>query len=571
MWLSSRRKLAILAAISEFFIHAEAKYCAFEIHGEPKYYVCPRTEYCCNFGCCVSPGFQIYHLWYYWLLVIIMFLVCSGGGWWYRYWLQGRYRPSTSTLPLRTPSSRTHNTPRGPTCRAQQARVTYNPARNTVLLHRMWKGPQRSATPPAYNGAAASSAQFQNTNVVLNENNCPYYELYGPPPSYETVIAQTRGKITSPTSATENPRPNVQSSNMQNQNAVHCFSHNYSSLPTRAHLDNNVVERRNSCGSNLEEGDNDVESFSYKNFVQKYDAQQSLRRGGTNLPSESYSNQESTTCGTRLQNISNKILPVYVAESMQQLHDGKVKSSQNNCVANSSSQNNYSEAGASGQFTQVTAISQGIRNIRSIQDSGAVDEIDIPKLNRLAAEVNDTETSSDENRMRLESQVSRIPEMLMYSKIDSSGEKCHRGQSGSLNRRSGGSSQWGETSETYNNMYTHRITNLEDHKRTEGLSYMKIDIDHVKSSTSSKRNKFFSDCEECEAQNGESTSHLNPSNNVILPSPNSNIQINSSPPINVIENYQHYPPTSLSPPAQRSNTSTNFESENKLGRSKSLD
>ncbi|XP_046743385.1 uncharacterized protein LOC124409660 isoform X1 [Diprion similis] len=565
MWLSSRRKLAILAALSEFFIHAEAKYCAFEIHGEPKYYVCPRTEYCCNFGCCVSPGFQIYHLWYYWLLVIIMFLVCSGGGWWYRYWLQGRYRPSTSTLPLRTPSSRAQNAPRGPTCRAQQARVTYNPARNTVLLHRMWKGPQRNATPPAYNGAAASSAQFQNTNVVLNENNCPYYELYGPPPSYETVIAQTRGKVTSPSTAMENPRPNVQSSNMQNQNAMHCFSHNYSSLPTRAHLDNNVVERRNSCGSNIEEGDNYVESFSYKKFVQKYDAQQSLRRGGTNLPVESYSNQESTTCRTRLQNIPNKMLPFYVAESMQQLHDGEVKSSQNNCVTNSSSQNNYSEACTSSQFGQVTAISQGIRNIRSIQDSEAIDEMDNPKLKRLGMEEIETEKSSDENHMRLESHVSRIPEMLTYSKIDASRVKCDQGQSSSLNRRSGGFSQWGATSESY------RETNLEDHKRMERLSYMKIDIDRAKSTTNSKSKNFFSDCEECEAQNGGSTFHLNPSNNVILPSPNPNIQINSSPPINVIENYQHYPPTSLSPPAQRSNTSTNFESENKLGRSKSLD
>lgn len=38
-------------------------------------------------------------------------------------------------------------------------------------------------------------------NVVLNDANCPYYQLYGPPPSYETVIAQTRGKsIGSPTS-----------------------------------------------------------------------------------------------------------------------------------------------------------------------------------------------------------------------------------------------------------------------------------------------------------------------------------------------------------------------------------
>lgn len=68
-----------------------------------------------------------------------MFLVCSGGGWWYRYWLQGRYRAAASAIPTRSfyPRSQNH---RNTSCRAQQARITYNSARNTVLLHRMWKG-----------------------------------------------------------------------------------------------------------------------------------------------------------------------------------------------------------------------------------------------------------------------------------------------------------------------------------------------------------------------------------------------------------------------------------------------
>lgn len=69
-----------------------------------------------------------------------MFLVCSGGGWWYRYWLQGRYRAAASAIPTRSSGSRTQNPLRGPTCQAQQARIHYNTARNTVLLHRMWKG-----------------------------------------------------------------------------------------------------------------------------------------------------------------------------------------------------------------------------------------------------------------------------------------------------------------------------------------------------------------------------------------------------------------------------------------------
>lgn len=59
-------------------------------------------------------------------------------------------------------------------------------------------GPQRSTAAPAYN--AATSTHYQNMNVVLNDGNCPYYQLYGPPPSYETVIAQTRGKLVNPAS-----------------------------------------------------------------------------------------------------------------------------------------------------------------------------------------------------------------------------------------------------------------------------------------------------------------------------------------------------------------------------------
>ncbi|XP_043280871.1 uncharacterized protein [Venturia canescens] len=234
---NSKRKLAIVAGISECLVYAEAKYCAFEIHGEPKYYVCPRTEYCCNFGCCVSPGFQIYHLWYYWLLVIIMFLVCSGGGWWYRYWLQGRYRAAASAIPNRGASnSRGQNSLPGRTCPAQQASITYNSARNTVLLHRMWKGgPHRGpGSSPAYTGppvaAAASSAHFQNTSVVLNDVNCPYYQLYGPPPSYETVIAQTRGKLSSPLSPERSRNIDLStatsSSTLPNQDvASRCYNH----------------------------------------------------------------------------------------------------------------------------------------------------------------------------------------------------------------------------------------------------------------------------------------------------------------------------------------------------------
>ncbi|XP_017885026.1 uncharacterized protein LOC108627932 isoform X7 [Ceratina calcarata] len=207
----------------------QAKYCASEMPGE--YYECSRSEYCCGIGCCVSPGLHFHHLWYYWILVIIMFLVCSGGGWWYRYWLQGRYRAAASAIPARSSNARAPNALRGSaTCQGQRARITYNSARNTVLLHRMWKGPQRNGTVPAYNaiGNATTSAQYQNMSVMLNDANCPYYQLYGPPPSYETVIAQTRGKPSSPASPeSTNARTNAQSPSIAPTSSYvpQCFSY----------------------------------------------------------------------------------------------------------------------------------------------------------------------------------------------------------------------------------------------------------------------------------------------------------------------------------------------------------
>ncbi|BES94877.1 Hypothetical protein NTJ_07681 [Nesidiocoris tenuis] len=44
----------------------DARYCKIEAEGQISYYVCPRNEYCCSKGCCISPTFQFYQLWYYW-------------------------------------------------------------------------------------------------------------------------------------------------------------------------------------------------------------------------------------------------------------------------------------------------------------------------------------------------------------------------------------------------------------------------------------------------------------------------------------------------------------------------
>lgn len=62
-------------------------------------------------------------------------------------------------------------------------------------------------------------------NVVLNDTNCPYYQLYGPPPSYETVIAQTRGKISNPASPESSAaRLNLQTGNViPNPSVPQCF------------------------------------------------------------------------------------------------------------------------------------------------------------------------------------------------------------------------------------------------------------------------------------------------------------------------------------------------------------
>jgi hypothetical protein len=99
-------------------------------------------------------------------------------------------------------------------------------------------GPHRSATSSAYNGgtAASSATHYQNTSVVLNDANCPYYQLYGPPPSYETVIAQTRNKFSSPSSPellqpNQNHRSSLPTSSDTSGFAAQCFYNVPNRLP----------------------------------------------------------------------------------------------------------------------------------------------------------------------------------------------------------------------------------------------------------------------------------------------------------------------------------------------------
>jgi len=168
-------------------LKSESRQCSMTVEGKSQPYYCRGSEYCCNFGCCLPPSFQFYQLWYYWLMVIFMFLVCSGGQWWYKYWVQARYNPEiVTTMTGRVPSRRSNPRP---------ARVSYHPARETVMLQHIWKptypGGARCSPPPSYHvmGVAGSSRELFDDRGAPKPS--PYMQLYGPPPSYESVVANT--------------------------------------------------------------------------------------------------------------------------------------------------------------------------------------------------------------------------------------------------------------------------------------------------------------------------------------------------------------------------------------------
>ncbi|XP_073992969.1 uncharacterized protein [Rhodnius prolixus] len=185
----------------------EARYCKFEFEGQQKYYVCPRNEYCCTLGCCISPTFQFYQLWYYWLMVIFMFVVCSGGQWWYRYWVNnnGYLTDLGSAMPGRgapvgsLARDGAANRGRG-VAPPRSARVAYHPATDAVVLHNIWKPPYpgRSNISSNSNNAGPPPSYSQTTQQVGSSTSSgpqtspkpptSYTQLYGPPPSYESVV-----------------------------------------------------------------------------------------------------------------------------------------------------------------------------------------------------------------------------------------------------------------------------------------------------------------------------------------------------------------------------------------------
>jgi len=103
-------------------------------------------------------------------------------------------------------------------------------------------------------------------NVVLNDADCPYYQLYGPPPSYETVIAQTRGKISNPASPESSAaRLNLQTANViPNPSVPQCFFYNCNS-PARL-IDGNSSQCQ-SDNANVHQLDNH-ESVPFAHFSQ---------------------------------------------------------------------------------------------------------------------------------------------------------------------------------------------------------------------------------------------------------------------------------------------------------------
>ncbi|KAF6210494.1 hypothetical protein GE061_013600 [Apolygus lucorum] len=174
---------AIIAAVV-FFLYVlnapslvDARYCKLEVGGQVNYYACPRNEYCCSKGCCISPTFQFYQLWYYWLMVIFMLVVCSGGQWWYRYWVNGgRYLIPPPHVSVSGGTARPlHH--RSPVPREAPTRVLYHPSHSQGSTIVFWKPPYPgrplAEPPPSYAAILPPSPKLLPS---------------GPPPSYESVV-----------------------------------------------------------------------------------------------------------------------------------------------------------------------------------------------------------------------------------------------------------------------------------------------------------------------------------------------------------------------------------------------
>lgn len=126
-----------------------------------------------------------------------MFMICSGGGWWYRFCRQSETNTTYPSIPQPINSHyTTHNTRdshrRNSTelsSRRSRSSHYHGRSRNRdqFYLSHMWKGPSNQF-PPSYFSSNQYSLQTNGQHTTNFHQECPYHILYGPPPSYDSVI-----------------------------------------------------------------------------------------------------------------------------------------------------------------------------------------------------------------------------------------------------------------------------------------------------------------------------------------------------------------------------------------------
>ncbi len=155
------------------------------------------------------------------LLLIFMFMLCSGGGWWYRFCRQpsvSSYTMTNTTTQQVAERQYQRRTTHGQNHRRQRlvqamqhSRVLMNDPSMNVVWKSKWicidkftkfinqtfffsLADMTNTPPPNYYSSANSYYHANNSQPALNYHpsvqqlQCPYYQLYGPPPSYDSVV-----------------------------------------------------------------------------------------------------------------------------------------------------------------------------------------------------------------------------------------------------------------------------------------------------------------------------------------------------------------------------------------------
>lgn len=384
-------------------------------------------------------------------------------------------------------------------------------------------------------------------NVVLNDSSCPYYQLYGPPPSYETVIAQTRGKISNPASPESSARLNLQTANViPNPSVSQCFFYTCNS-PARL-VDGNANPSDNATSRQLD----NHESVPFAHFSQycvsngaisqnvcvplEY-PEESIASGGSNF-SHSYQN-------------SPQRLPGYPTDRSSDASDAE----------NATHHHGYMEVQNGSEGCAMLNIDTAIgsyrehspwrgnndRSVLKVHGKISVrDESRAAPHQQRRAEMRITSPKSEESES--ENEMKRVCPVMVVATRRNNFPRQRADCGGSLRLPR---SHTGDV--IYRGDSFQRIS-LNDSSSTQRRSA--FNSDRMATSASALRNA--NSPEQDEAIAGSSQS--NPSNNVIL---ESFIFENAPPSENVEE----------APGLRTMNRSTNFdlESKHKLNRSKSLD